>query len=310
MAGVLRAALTSTEFIVGLRIGLVTALAGMVGGRFWRWKTGKPVAVTGILFSVAVLLALPAVRLVPREVPLGLGLLGLAGLLSGVVARSLPLRVALAVPGAWLIVAAIPTDYSSWTRWFLIGAIAVGGPLVAFSDKVLSSPALGPVFLAVTVAGVYVDVPDTEEMLVLLGVAAALTLLGSPLGGSPLGSAGSYMAVGTLIWASSWGGVGRTASMVGAVACLGVFLTIPLAVRPEDSGVRVRWPALVGVHLLVVAVCSRVAGIREHPLEALIIAILALALGLGLTAKVLRSRPALVAADQGNDDPTGDSSGD
>ena len=263
-------------------------LVGLLAGGIWRWKTRQPAAIVGLLLTGAALMALPVARAIPSEVLLGLALLGLAGLLTNVLSHSVVLQVGVAVPGAWLITGELAEVYSGWIVWLLFGAMAVGGTLVASGDQRLRSPILGPGLFAISLAGVFLDVPDTEEMLVLLGVMAPLVLLGWPLGLSRLGGAGSYMAVGTLIWAAAWGGIGRPGSVLGAIACLGVLLLVPLAYRGGEAISATSWPALVAVHLVVVGVASRVAGFRADAWEAAVIAVAALAAGLVATRALIR----------------------
>jgi hypothetical protein len=217
---------------------------------------------------------------VPAELLAGLGLLGGAGLVARVFSTSLALNVVMAVPGALLLVSSIPAAGQPWAAWLLFGSVVVGGPLTAMTDSRLSGPALGPLLLALSVAGVYVDVPDTEEMLVLAGVIAPLLLIGWPLRLSTIGSAGSHMIVGLLAWAAAWGGIGRPASIVGAMGCLGAFLLVPFAARGRAIASPRALSLLVVVHTVAVGVCSRVAGFRTDPRLAALIVVGALLLGL------------------------------
>ncbi len=125
---------------------------------------------------------------------------------------------------------------------------------------------------ALTAIGVYATVPDTERALVLLGVSVPLLLLGWPVALMSLGSAGSYAAVGTLVWVAATDGRGRQTAVIGAIACLGLLVIEPaarllrgrratvLAVLPKSI-----WTVLpvAGTHLAIVYVASRVAGLRH-----------------------------------------------
>src|SRR5690606_20535133 len=78
-----------------------------------------------------------------------------------------------AVPGALVLAAALPTD-PGWVRPVVVATTVVGGAAAADLDRaagrgasragagVQPAPGVGPVLVAVTVAGVYLTVPDTE----------------------------------------------------------------------------------------------------------------------------------------------------
>jgi hypothetical protein len=251
-------ALTSVEFGAGFRLGLIAAVLGGLGAVSWRANTGKPGRVVGALFTGAAALSMNVAMEVPAEVWLGLAVLGIGGLLSR--SKSLTIGVMAAIPGAWLIAGSLEIGSASWTSWFLLAALIGGAALAGRTDDELSVPILGPLLLALTIGGVYLAVPDTEEMLVLAGAITPLALLGWPSNVSKIGSSGSYMAVGILVWAAWWGGMGRPAAIVGAVSCLGMLLLVPLCRRSRDH------PALVvGLHLILVAAGSRLAAQQSDP---------------------------------------------
>jgi hypothetical protein len=279
-------ALSSPIFLGSVRLGAIAALVGGVGCWIWRTRLGRPASVVGLLLISTALLSLSDLGPLPIGLVIGLVLLGGAGI-AGTLIHSLSIGALLALPGAWMVLETVPDIYSGWGRFALTASIASAGSLTAASDRQLSSPVLGPLMLAIGLAGVYLDVPDTEVMLVLVGVMAPLVLLGAPAGLSRLGAAGSYMATGLMVWASALGGVGRLGSVVGAVACFGVLLLVPIVV-PESAPDfwNRRWPALIGIHLLVVGVSSRVAGFRTRPLQAGVIAAAALFVGAWLLTRI------------------------
>jgi len=228
--------------------------------------------VIGVLFAGAAALSMKAAMDVPAQVLLGLVLLGVGGLFARSRSESLSLRVTAAIPGAWLVIGSFEMSNSSWVRWFLVAAIVVGAALTARTEELLSGATLTPLLFALTIGGVYFAVPDTEEVLVIAGAIIPLALLGWPLGVSKIGSSGSSMAVGIMIWAAAWGGVGRPAAILGAVSCLGMFLLVPLL--PRSRG---HHPALiVGLHLILVAAGSRLAGQQSNPQVAALMAATAL----------------------------------
>jgi hypothetical protein len=276
----LRQALTSPEFLTGLRFGAAGAMVVGIGCWWWQSKRGRAGSVVGLLLAGAAVVAMPVVRSVPRELILGLAMLGVAGSAASQFSWPILVKALVAMPGAWLVLEAIPDVYTGWLRWLMAAATVVGGPLTDLTDQRFPKPALGPLLLAATVAGTFLAVPDTEVLLVVLGVMTPLAWMGWPLDLSRVGAGGSYMAVGLLVWAGAWGGVGRPASTVGMVACLGVLVLLPIVAKPDlAADVNKHLWALFAIHLLVVGVGSRVAGLQTDPLFAATIATAALVVG-------------------------------
>ena len=266
-------ALLSVEFGAGFRLGLIAAVLGGLASLLWRAKAGQPLHVVGVMFVGAAAWAMKVAMDVPAEALLGLALLGIGGLIARS-SESLFFGAAAAIPGAWFVVASLEVGDSSWISWFLLAAIAIGGVLAARTDQLISVPTVTPLLVALTIAGVYFAVPDTEEVLVLAGAITPLALLGWPLGLSKIGGSGCYATVGILAWTTAWGGMGRPAAIVGAVSCLGMFLLIPFFHWSRDK------PALiVGLHLILVAAGSRLSGHQTDPKVATLLAVAALVVG-------------------------------
>lgn len=147
---------------------------------------------------------------------------------------------------------------------FLAAMVVVAAPALG-EVTVARGPALAAALLAVSVAGIWASVPDTEEIL-LFGGALALPLLVTVASGLDQLDVGWTLAttaavVGPVLWAAVLGGRGRPGSMVGGVACLGLLLVEPLARRITRTTDSTRTPAaLVGVLLVVqVAVVTTTA---------------------------------------------------
>ena len=181
---------------------------------------------------------------------------------------------------------------------------AVAAALAAF-DRRWRRPRLAPALLAVTAAGIWATVPDTEAALVLLGATVAMTLLGwpSPLAGRAAGPppgygvAGSVAVAAVLVWAVATGGTPRPGSVVGSLACLGLLAVEPVARgldprrrSPLDPVARrpgLAWAALAA-QVALVAMASRVVGRLEGVAPALLLA--GIELGLAVAAAVAVAR--------------------
>lgn len=224
--------------------------------------------------------------------------LALAAAGAGGVAVALrPAGGGLALPVPWPAVA--------------LAAVAAGALLADF-DRRWRRRGLAPALLAVSAAGIYLTVPDTEAALAVLGAALPLALLGwpGPLARVPsqpppsLGVVGALAVAGLLVGTASAGSVGRPGAFVGALACLGVLVVEPVA-RRLDPGRRsalgpptgrwAGWSALAA-QLALAAVAARVVGRPATVAEALPLAALqlgvALAVALAVASRSSRQRTA------------------
>ena len=253
----------------------------------WRRWRKTPAPLVGALLVGAAYLAMPTVRELPDALWQGIAMLAGAGLLFPW-ARKAPLLPALvAIPGAWWITQQADLPVDGWPVWLLFAMIVIGAPLAASFDRQHAKTGYGPVLLALTIAGAYTTLPDTEEILVLFGVAIPLVLLAWPKPLASLGAWGAYPAVGLLAWVIAWGGRGRETAIIGAVACLGLLVAEPIAryVARRSATLLDRVPAGAGgavlaglAQVVVVAVTARVAGLQDDPIVAGVIALAALLL--------------------------------
>ena len=186
----------------------------------------------------------------------------------------------------------------------VVGVTLVGGGLTASFDRALGPRGLAPLLLAVTALGIYLTTPDTEHSALLLGVAIPVALLAFPWPMATLGTGGSFASAALLALVVVIDGVGRDGAVVGAVACLGVLAVEP-AVRVVSRGralppapVPLRYSArIVAVHVVLVAICSRVGGLRSSAVEALVVcAVACVVAAVALTVQATRTpAPAHVA---------------
>jgi hypothetical protein len=232
---------------------LVTAAALGAVGRTW------PVTASTVLGLAGV--TVPAVWLTQRA-------RGGAAWLAG---------LGVTVPPAYLLAA--DASSTAWVRGLLVAWLVAGVPAVSRTDVEYGPVGLTPVLYAVAAAGVFAAVPDTEQAAALLGASVPLAVRGWPLGRARLGPPGAGAAAALLLWVAAVGGRGREPSIVGAVGCLGLLLTLPAGRWLAGRTGRLRAArrprrhvlTLVLVHLLVVAVSSRVAGVSPDLDVALVV---------------------------------------
>ncbi len=283
------------EFAAGLRFGLAAVAVGLAVAVARR--EARPLPVAGLLFAAAFAVALGRTLGLPGGLALGLVVLGGAGM-----AGRPRVALLLAILGAFLLVSGSGVALEPWARLLVGTAIVLGGWLSADLDARWRRPGLGPVLLAISVAGVYATVPDTERALVALGAALPLAFLGWPWPLASLGRAGAFAATGALLWVVAAGSGGRGGAVVAGVGCLGLLAAEPAA-RLLDPGRESGLEALPGggraalavlLHLGLVYGASRVAGLRPTlaGTVAVVLLELAAAVALALVATATRRRAA------------------
>jgi hypothetical protein len=257
------------ELVSGLAAGALALLAATVQSR----RHAHPVPVAGLVMTAAALVAISRTWSVVPGALLGLG--GVAVTLAWL-DRSRPhcgppFAMAAVLIAPFATVLAVDASSTGWVRGLVGVAVVLGAPAASRTEAAWGDAGLPPVLYTITAAGVFAAVPDTEQAAVMLGASVPLGLTGWPLGHVRLGPAGAGAAVALLVWVAAVGGRGREPSIVGAVACLGLLATLPVGGwrvrRTGGSGAVGRSHhvavLVVGVHLAVVAVASRVAGISS-----------------------------------------------
>jgi hypothetical protein len=262
----------------GVTAGIVAVAFALavttVGGR--RGSGKRLPAGVGLSITVAALAAIGVSRALTVSVVVGLT--GIAAAAAPAVGWLGGRRVSvvagllLTVPFAWLL--AVDASSVVWVRAVVTGAATVGPVATARTDVDLGTTGVTPALYAVSAAGVFAAVPNTEEAAALLGASVPAALAGWPLGRARLGRMGAAGAAATLVWVAAAGSLGREPAVVGAVACLGLLATLPAGRWLATSFRFRRWaprhlviggllPTLVA-HAAVVGVASRVAGISSE----------------------------------------------
>jgi hypothetical protein len=218
------------EFRAGLAAGLVASgFAILAGVALAMFRRGRPFPVAGLAFAAAGLWSIADFRNVPGLVVVGVIGVGAAAGLGAI--RQVPALCVgiLAVPFGALIGFRGGVIDLTWARVLVTVAASFGGVLAAYFDATWRREAIAPGLLALTVAGTYFAVPDTEEAAALVGVVVPLTALGWPVRVFALGRSGAACAVATIVWAGAIGGRGAPVSIIGVVACLGLLVALPVS---------------------------------------------------------------------------------
>jgi hypothetical protein len=185
---------------------------------------------------------------------------------------------AVVVAGIWANVINLPAiGRALLLDWWVAPAAAITAAVVAHAFATNQNRVeLAPAF-SFSLAGVWATVPDTEQIMVLLGVTTALIWLWWPrplVAPKPVGT----LVVATLaVGAGAVGAVGRPGAYVGAFGALASLALLSYPRRPSAPW----WGFLA--HMLLVIGWSRIAGLSDGALPALMI-------GTALTVTVLGAR--------------------
>ncbi len=252
--------LTSSDALDGYLVGFVGLL--LIG--IWAMGGKRPVPIGGLALAGCGVAALAWTYRVPTELLLGVALLAVAGLVP---TQSHSAAMALTVPGAVAIGAAFVDSPRPEIVVFVVVAIVVLGRLVVVFD-VADDNVVGMPLFVISMFGVLVTVPDTDQVIVVAATAAPLFVAGYPFRLARLGG-GAPAATGLLIWAVAVGGSARTGAIVAGTAALGLLVAGPVMQLLRGSASRAdRSPAfVVGVQgLLAVLLALAMSAFGEVPL--------------------------------------------
>ena len=275
---------------------------GVVLGAGWvavsiRRGSGTPLGLAGpawVLVSLGLLggwIGSNRTDVIPSGLLWGLLVLVIGGELADRTPNPIFVGMVFSVPGAFIVGLSREFPGPAWTKWVVIGVVAIGGPLAADLDRRTARLGLGPLLWLVAVAGVYWTVPDTERVRPLIGAAVPLAFCGWPKQWSRMGAGGIGAAVGVFAWVAAIEGRGRPGSIVGAAASLGLFLVEPigrrltkgrLAALSRSVKLGVYECCLLGSQLLVVGYASRVVGLEETGADAVLLLVPALPIAVAL----------------------------
>lgn len=254
--GFVRGLLVSLSIVVPLGVALVVLSR-------WLW-TGVPVG--GAAAVAASLLALAGTDVLDGAVVAGTLLAGAGGLVGAVFGMPAIVRCTLVVPGAALAATSVG-DAESWMVGAAIAAVAVFGPAADVVDARYRRTGLGVAMLCVSVAGVFVTVPETDSVVAVLGAMTPIGLLAVPRALASLGPGGASAMLALLAALTLDGGWTRSGAVVGGLLAPGLlFLLVLLPVPPPEAVAR-SWPSLARrllvLQITLVVGVTRVAGLLD-----------------------------------------------
>lgn len=282
------------EFMAGVAAGsfALVFVALVAGASRWSGRE-RALPLAGIAAAAATLVGLQAASRLSLELLGGTLILiaGAAGLALSLAATPITMPFVL-LPGAALI-AYESSSGPSWIRHVAFLSIIAGCSLASQCERHDRELGTGPLLILISAGGIYATVPDTEQALVLLGATAPLALTGWPFRWARLGDFGTVGWVALAVWTVARGGVGRSTAIVGGLGSLGILVLEPLVriwlPKNEAPGPDRAGPGpmeQLALHLALVLVASRVAGLRRSMLAATgIVAVTNLLVGWVLSAR-------------------------
>jgi hypothetical protein len=272
-------ALRTAEFRDSLAVGVI-ALVIVAILVWWRSRDARrwfePVE-WGWLAVLGVISALDLTGHLLPSTALGLALLLIAGAVTQRWRLSTVWLAALMLPGAVVIGAALALRQilPAWANAAVILGTVIGGCTGATLDRHRESRGYAPLLFAVSSAGLYATVPDTDFALILAGVLLPMGLLCLPRYRMITGAAGAAGLSGCVCVVAAIGGYGRPSAIVGGIACLGVVALAPALAKLASSvkaGRRELMPSLViAIHVVLVWYAARIAGRQPFARRALVV---------------------------------------
>ena len=173
--------------------------------------------------------------------------------------------------------------------WVLVAfpfvVLAIGMAVRTLNQPPISE-LLGVMF-AVSIFGVWVTVPETDMIRVLLGVSIPLALVTLPVIRGRVTGAGAFALMGLIAWLTVDGGSARPVSIIGGWAAMGLLPLIPLVGLHRRSPRR---GPILGLHVIAVVLASRVVGSWESVVAASV-GVLVLAVAFVMILRIVPVRP-------------------
>jgi hypothetical protein len=277
-------------FVDGLAVSAVILLPLLIGLLMLRRWRGILPPVGGVAAVGVALLALAGADALPGRLALGVVLAGIGGLLGAATSLFVPVRWVLVAPGVVLAV----TSFEDSATWMIVAGIAAAttmGPAADEVDRRFRRTGLGVAMLCVTVAGVFVTIPETDTIAPVFGAMVPVGLLAVPWPVAWLGPGGASAMLALLAALTVDGGAVRPGAVVGGLLAAGLLALLVTLPAPPDAAVDRPWTRLAvqlaGLQILVTLGVTRVAGLQQSAWVALVIAVAVLAAGIAVARLAL-----------------------
>ncbi|MFP4554500.1 MAG: hypothetical protein ACLFRT_11650 [Actinomycetota bacterium] len=256
----------------GFQIGFITGLVGAILLFVLALILRRPVPGWGLVFAVAVGVGLMVQRNFELTSFGSLVLLAASGLFVDLVYLSARSRIGDIAKGlVWLVVAVGVVWFSllneiadpSWVRFAFPLTVLALGVGVWWLGRLPASGLVGPL-VAISIAGVWVTVAETDDFTVMLGVALPLALVTLRPMQAQAWATGAFVLAGLFALLVLGGGEVRPWTMLASWATIAPLPVIASLVGFRPQGLSA-W-AVLAVHFIYVAVITRVADYTESAL--------------------------------------------
>lgn len=228
--------LTRSEFLTGVGIGVVGLAFFLITD-----EASRP-RVWGLIATAVAALAIQLT--VGRRIGVTLGLASLAlggwllkrhesaGTLGG---REVPTALAWAMLGTGAIAVTLRggVGETSWVGVVAPVVVVFGGYWLRSWGDLPPRHLLGLMF-AITAFGIWTTVPETATARALLGASLPLAFATARGIDGAIGSGGAFALSGLVVWIGADGGAERPGSIIGAWACLGLLIALPIVFKKVD----------------------------------------------------------------------------
>jgi len=264
----------------GFQAGLLAGLIGLVLIILVSVARRSPVIGWGILFSASVVVVLVLDDRVEWALVTGLAIVAVGGVtidLAGLVKRRSVSYLAKGTAWGIAVIAVFwftNAVYSPVERWISIAfplvILLIGASVSAFRRSAHPN-LLGPM-VAVSILGIWVTVPETDSVTVLVGAAFPLGLATVPPFRARAISAGAFALGSVIAWLTAVGGESNAATIVGGWSAIGIIPLLPLLAHSHRPA---RWTMVLSLHVVYVVLVTRAVDVWDS-IPALIAATLVL----------------------------------
>jgi hypothetical protein len=179
----------------------------------------------GLILSLAFLIGEKAIHPIPIQVWFAIFLSALSQELSE---RSGKLSIVCMIFGVIVLASYSIGHEPLWLKTlFVAGAVCFSRSTSKFEKR--HSPFLVTSMILLSVGAIFSTVPDTEEITLLFGILLPATIVASFYPVRSLNRIGTVPLTMIFIWVICIGGVGRAASIITSIGCLGFLILEPFA---------------------------------------------------------------------------------
>ena len=189
---------------------------------------------------------------------------------------------------------AVPVDGPPWRAGAAAVTMALVTPTTLLADR-WSPRGLWPGLAVLSVGGLYLGVPETDQLVTVSGGLVVL-LVADVAGRVRMDGLVVLALAAAVVWVGVWGAVSRSGALTAAMALLGLLLVAPVAERLPGPGrawlpARGQVVALLVLQGVFVVGGARFGALRSEAIDGAVVGILGLVVLAWLARVVMGPRP-------------------